>query len=413
MSSVKPLILQEKAFIKMIHWMAQFANHNTDYGLWVEAMGIMFCKETVDKYIIADAEGITSGNLVYVETSPQQVAEIIRIEEKLKSEDPNIFAGGWFHSHPGHDLFYSGTDTANQAYWQNSNPNGVGLVFDLTKVSETFLGFKFFRLDAAQSQSYHEVPYTLHGFTEETLIEAFKPVGIDIKTIHRLARHLNLKAAEGIVEFDKIQIPETDDPNKTAIKFIKKADKAYLRGEINKAIESYRVANILLKVNKDIEFFELYVRITLKLAKLCIINDYPETAQNLINEIKLFTQKMDLKPHYYVGKAELLLGYQSELNKDFKKALEHYLKSEASFQKDKLYFQLYRATELSAGINWKLNQKEEAVKYFKDALYNLTMAQKANASKRTPIIWNVIKKGLNAKIKSAEGSRTQSGIEKL
>ncbi|MHA1291409.1 MAG: hypothetical protein ACTSQJ_01930 [Promethearchaeota archaeon] len=414
MTSIKPLVLQAKAFIKMIHWMAQFANFKSEYvGGWVEAMGILFCKETNDKYIIADAEGITSGNLVYVETSPQQVAEIIRIEDKLKQEDQSIFAGGWFHSHPGHGLFYSGTDIANQAYWQNSNQNGVGLVFDLTQVSPTFIGFKFFRLDSKEAQSYHEVPYELFGFTEDTLIEAFEPLGIDIKTIHRLALHLGLKAKEGIVEFDKIEIPKTKDPIKTAKECVEKAEKALLQGKISETLKQYRIANLLLKNVKNIGVFDLYVKTTLKLAKLCVLNDFPETGKALIDDIKIFTQKMNLKPEYYVGKAEILLGYLAEISNNPERALNHYKKSYSLFKKKKYYDKMFKAADLAGGISWLLKIKSDAIQYFKDALYNAMLSEKTNKNKRSQVIWDLIKKGLNAKLKSTEEKLKESGIEQI
>jgi len=414
MSQVKPLVLQAKAFVKMIHWMSEFANYSTlPQGSWVEAMGIMFCKETPDKYIVAEAEGITSGNLVYVETSPQQIADIVRLEEKLKQDDQSIYAGGWFHSHPGHSLFFSGTDLANQAYWQTSNANGVGLVFDLTQVSASFPGFKFFRLDAAQSQGYHEVPCELYGFTEETLIEAFKPIGIDIKTIHRLALHLGLKAKEGIVEFEKIEVPETDDPIGTAKQAIEQAKQAYLKGGINNALTQYRIANLLLKDVKDVEHFELYIKTSLKLTELCVLNDFPETAQALLREIILFTKKMKLKPGKYLGKSEILLGYLSELNHNTEEALEHYKKAIELFTTENFYEGMYKANDLAGGMSWKNNKRADALRYFKDALYNLMMAEKVNKEKRQPIIWDLVKKGANAKIRSAEAYSEESGIEKV
>jgi len=393
MSAVKPLVLQAKAFVKMINWMGQFANFNViPRGSWVEAMGIMFCKDTPDNYIIVDAEGITSGNLVYVETSPQQVAEIVRIEDKLKLNDKNIYAGGWFHSHPGHNLFYSGTDTANQAYWQQSNLNGVGLVFDLTQVSASFIGFKFFRLDSANSQAYHEVPYTLHGFSEETLIEAFKPIGIDIKAIHRLALNLGLKAKEGIVEFDKIEVPKTDDPIGTAKTAIENAKSAYLKGIINISIEQYRIANLLLKNIEDVEEFELYVKTTLKLAKICVLNDYPDTAQALLKEIIVFVKKMGLKPEIYSGKAEILWGYLGDLKHRPEDALHHYKKAIDLFKSINHYEGLYKASDLAGGASWKFKNKDDALQYFKDALYNVMMAEKNNKNKRSTVIWDLLKK---------------------
>ncbi len=414
MSAIKPLVIQANAFIKMIHWMAEYANFSSIMQPnWVEAMGIMFCKDTPEKYVIAEAAGITYGNLVYVETSPQQVAEITRIEEQLRKQDANIYAGGWFHSHPGHSLFFSGTDLANQAYWQTSNPNGVGLVFDLTQVSEVFIGFKFFRLDSSQAQAYHEVPYELYGFTEETLIEAFKPLGIDIKTIHRLAKYLDLKPKEGIVEFDKIEIPETNDPVGTAKLSITEGNKAYLRGNMNKAIEQYRIANLLLKKAQTPEDMEIYLKITLKLAKICVLNDFPDTAQTLIKDVIVFSKKMVLKTDIYTGKAEILLGHLENINQSPTNALEHYKKAIDHFRNKKYYEGLYKVYDLAGGASWKTKNKEEAVQYFKDALYNVMLAEKANKDKREERIWDLIKKGLSTKITSAETSHMKAGIEKV
>lgn len=63
--TVKPLVLTADAFVKMIHWMADYANFKSIMTPnWVEAMGIMFCRETPDKYIIAEAAGITYGNVM-------------------------------------------------------------------------------------------------------------------------------------------------------------------------------------------------------------------------------------------------------------------------------------------------------------------------------------------------------------
>jgi len=76
-----------------------------------------------------------------------------------------------------------------------------------------------------------------------------------VKTIHRLALHLGLKAKEGIVEFDKIEVPETDDPIGTAKSAIENAKKAYLQGKIKDTIEQYRIANILLKDTDDAELY--------------------------------------------------------------------------------------------------------------------------------------------------------------
>ena len=411
MSQVKPLVLQAKAFLKMIEWMGQFANFNTiPQASWVESMGVMFCRDTPNKYIIVDAEGITSGNLVYVETSPQQVAKITQIEAQLQKKDSGIYAGGWFHSHPGHSLFFSGTDLSNQAYWQAGNPNGVGLVFDLTKVTENFIGFKFFRLDGPQAQTYHEVPYELYGFSEETLMKAFKPIGIDVKTIHRLARNLGLKSKEGIVEFEKIKLPQTNNPVKSGKEAAQKAQKAYLEGNIPEALKNYRIANMLLKKTDE---GELYLNSTIELAKLCIFYDYPETAHKLVKEIILFAKKMDLNPDYYIAKTEILKAYFNELKGNNEKARSQYQKAYELFKSKKHFYDAYELAELAGGINYKLNQPNKALPLFKDALYNLTMAEQKNKKKHETVIWETIRKRVSFKIKDLEQGLSEKGIEQV
>ena len=41
------------------------------------------------------------------------------------------------------------------------------------------------------------------------------------------------------------------------------------------------------------------------------------------------------------------------------------------------------------------------------------MAEKESNEKRTPIIWDLVKKGANAKIRSAEAYSENAGIEKV
>ncbi len=408
MSYKKPLILQAKAFLKMIEWLGTYSNFNRiPRQSWVEAIGIMFCRETADKYVIIDAEGQTSGNLVYVQSNPQQDLKIIAYEEQLITEDPNIFQGGWFHSHPGHGLFYSGTDTVNQDYWQTMNPNGVGLVFDLTKVSATNLGFKFFRLDYSGTDSYDEVDYELYGFTEKTLIDAFEPIGIEMKTIHELAKHLNLEMEESTVEFDKIEIPQTAEPIGFAKLCIAEGRKVYVQGNINKALEKFHLANILLKDADNPEDLELYTKASLKLAKYCVFNEFFEQARSLLREVIVFTKRMKLNPDLYVGKAQILFGYLKEFNNDPEDALDHYTKALNHFKLRRHYFGLYKANDLIGGISWKFNNQDDAKRYFKDALYNAMMAEKASPDKKAPVIWNLIKKGISTKISNIESTEGQ------
>lgn len=393
----------------MIHYLTEFANFTTiPQPNWVEAMGIMFCKESPESYMIVDAEGITSGGSIAVETSPQHIAQIVSSEERRQLKDKRIFMGGWFHSHPGLSLFFSGTDINNQSYWQQSNPNGVGLVFDLTKVSPNFLGFSFFRLDAPNSPNYYEVEYKLKGFTEQTLIEAFRPIGLDAKTIHLLALHLNLEAKEGVVEFDKIEIPETDDPLGLGKKHINIAESLLNEGSTSKSLENYRIATALLEKTDE---KDLYADSILRLAELCVYTEYFGTAQQLVEKLSIIP---NLKhKSYFLGKGEILLGYVLDFEKKTETARNHYEKARKFFEQAQFYEGCYEASELYAGASWKLSEWEKSAEFFKKAKDYVEKAEKSTHPKNTKKVWKMIRKGLEQKIKSAEGGDLGTGIEKI
>ncbi len=75
--------------------------------------------------------------------------------------EKNWFSCGWYHSHPGLDIFFSSTDVRNQLGWQTPNPSAIGIVFDHTYLEKPGdLGFRAFRLNnpnKGQMSGYHEV----------------------------------------------------------------------------------------------------------------------------------------------------------------------------------------------------------------------------------------------------------------
>ncbi|OLS12734.1 MAG: 26S proteasome regulatory subunit N11 [Promethearchaeota archaeon CR_4] len=76
--------------------------------------------------------------------------------------ESGLFTIGWFHTHPGLDLFLSTVDVRNHLYWQTVNPLAIAIVFDHVHLQEEGnLGFKIFRLNdvqAGQRSDFHEVP---------------------------------------------------------------------------------------------------------------------------------------------------------------------------------------------------------------------------------------------------------------
>lgn len=71
--------------------------------------------------------------------------------EWLSRERPGLYIVGWYHSHPGFDIFLSSIDIETQRRYQMMFPKAVAMVIDPLKYAETRrladLKFKVFHLD--------------------------------------------------------------------------------------------------------------------------------------------------------------------------------------------------------------------------------------------------------------------------
>ncbi len=73
------------------------------------------------------------------------------VAEWLMRERPGLYIVGWYHSHPGFDLFLSTIDIETQKRYQLMFPKAVAMVVDPVKYAQTRrlrdLKFKVFRLN--------------------------------------------------------------------------------------------------------------------------------------------------------------------------------------------------------------------------------------------------------------------------
>ncbi len=73
------------------------------------------------------------------------------VAEWLMHERPGLYIVGWYHSHPGFDLFLSTIDIETQKRYQLMFPKAVAMVVDPVKYAQTRrlrdLKFKVFRLN--------------------------------------------------------------------------------------------------------------------------------------------------------------------------------------------------------------------------------------------------------------------------
>ena len=170
MTSDKVVIIKPEAYYKMLLHVLRFGNKVRDRRQYRECMGIIIGslegepdKKGIRNVIIEDAVPISHGGAIEVAFAPEDYVTFSMVDAEYAEK--GWFSCGWYHSHPGLDIFFSSTDIRNQLGWQTPNPSAVGIVFDHTHLETPGdLGFRTFRLDnpaKGQMSGYHEVQTTV------------------------------------------------------------------------------------------------------------------------------------------------------------------------------------------------------------------------------------------------------------
>ncbi|MHA1150576.1 MAG: Mov34/MPN/PAD-1 family protein [Promethearchaeota archaeon] len=183
----KPIILTAEAYKTIILYASRYANQAIPPEEWKEIYGILI-GYTDDEFVyIERAEALTYGQATDVQLNTKHYIFIDEIQQKLDEEGKGYFMVGWWHSHPGLDLFFSDIDIYNQLAFQQNNPDFCGLVFDHTqlgkkkeeKIGDNILtkfetGFEIYRLNDVTmdinnpnfSNNYHRVDYIVDGLNK-------------------------------------------------------------------------------------------------------------------------------------------------------------------------------------------------------------------------------------------------------
>jgi len=170
LTSEKSVLIKPDAYYKMLVHVLRFGNKARDRRQFKEVMGILIGrlegepdKKGIRDMIIEDAVPISHGGAIEVAFAPEDYVTFSMVDAAYAEK--NWFSCGWFHSHPGLDIFFSSTDIRNQLGWQTPNPSAIGIVFDHTHLEKPGdLGFRIFRLDnpnKGQMSGYHEVKGTV------------------------------------------------------------------------------------------------------------------------------------------------------------------------------------------------------------------------------------------------------------
>ncbi len=166
MPSEKSIIIKPDAYYKMLLHVLRFGNKARDRRQFKEVMGILIGhiegepdKKGIMDVIIEDAVPISHGGAIEVAFAPEDYVTFSTVDENYAEK--GWFSCGWYHSHPGLDIFFSSTDIRNQLGWQTPFPSAIGIVFDHTFLEKPGdLGFRTFRLDnpnKGQMSGYHEL----------------------------------------------------------------------------------------------------------------------------------------------------------------------------------------------------------------------------------------------------------------
>ncbi|MFO8020065.1 MAG: hypothetical protein R6U96_15680 [Promethearchaeia archaeon] len=268
---MREVIVKFQAFKEMVKFLSQYSSNKIPKEEWVESMGFLFCNVEDDYYIIEDAVGMTSGTELDVNLSPMKFGNINEIEREHKG-----FLGGWWHTHPNLSLFFSETDKKNQVFYQQNNPDGLGIVFDHTMIDHDFLGFKIFRLLHQYSEEVQEVPYQVLGFPEKGLRESLNLLGTDENIINSLVEEYAGKESAIKIDFNTLSEPLVDDPLGDSKWIEMEGDDLMEKDKVMKALKKYKLAANILE---STEYQKEYAHLLLKLIENCLAHNYIENAK--------------------------------------------------------------------------------------------------------------------------------------
>ncbi|MEM2451274.1 MAG: hypothetical protein QXY58_00285 [Nitrososphaerota archaeon] len=148
--------------------------HHSISNLNQEVAGLMVGKVVSDVVEVWDAvTGLQQSSPAYVKLEESVMA---LVAEVLVDNIPDLYIVGWYHSHPGLNVFMSPIDIETQKAYQAMFPKAIALVIDPVQFSASWkvsdLKIGVFRID--KNEKVVPVRFTLglqrHKVLESTLI---------------------------------------------------------------------------------------------------------------------------------------------------------------------------------------------------------------------------------------------------
>ncbi|MHA2119826.1 MAG: hypothetical protein ACW990_01340 [Promethearchaeota archaeon] len=362
----KPIIIRAEAYKTIILYASRYANRSIQPENWKEIYGILIGYSDEELVYIERAEALTFGHATDVQLDQKHYIFIDEIQRKLDTEGKEYYIVGWFHTHPGLNLFFSYIDLVNQLGFQQNNPDFCGLVFDHTLLGKKKLekvegtehsitkyetGFEIYRItdvnldinDPKYDNNYHKVDYIIDGLNKyffanvlselSALVTEGKPLQTAYGEKLRQEIEINGKQSsknnldnpsdanflteipmdEEITfnvdyfrqeEFDKDKVKKEFQLKEDAEYLIYEGNLAFTNKDAFTGIEKYRQGISNYKKLKD---FERVMDLLRTLAQKCISNDHLVFAREFAEELHKLTKKQ--KNLFYLGVANYIFGY--------------------------------------------------------------------------------------------------------
>lgn len=429
----KPVIIKAEAYKTIILYANRFANNAIPSSEWKEIYGVLIGYDDDDFVHVIKAEALNYGHSTDVQLDEKHYVFIANIQEELANEGDKYYIVGWFHSHPGLNLFFSYVDIINQLGFQDKNKDAIGLVYDHTllgrkkkeqiideegiahEITKYDTGFEIYRItdvyldhnDPNYENNYHEVDYVIEGLNKyffANLMAELSERAYQGKPLQSAYGENWYNDQKNIIDDNKIDMPEknrselfeaipmdedivfTDDtasqkstleliPSKNNIA-IEQAEKFIHEGLI--AFKNNDSVSGVDNFKKGIDIYE-HLGLSKKVLELwrdliqkCINNKHYILAEEFSDELYDLAEKEgDL---FYLGEANYLNGYLLLKRDDkevLKSALKNIEKAAINFEKEKDF--------VGAGLSFekigmiylnRLNVTENSCLFIREAIEN-------------------------------------------
>jgi len=430
----KPVVIRADAYKTIILYTSRFANKSIPPAEWKEIYGLLIGKSDEELVYVERAEALTFGHATDVQLDERHYGFIEEIQEKLDKEGKGYYMVGWFHSHPGLNLFFSYIDLINQLGFQQNNNDFCGLVFDHTllgKKNEEMIkvedgseypmtkydtGFEIYKItdvsmninDPGFDNNYHKIDYVVDGLNKyffanvlselSALVTEGKPLQSayreefsqekkvqapsepnDIKTKNFLTE---IPMAEDITfGVDDFFYGEIDGKKKqkeiklkeTTEQLIYEGNQAFENKDSFTGIEKFREGIEKYRENKD---FERVLELLRIVTQKCISNEHLIFAGEFSDDLYKLAKKQNHR--FYLGVAYYIRGYlllKKGDNEVLEDALNKIQDAAINFEKEGDFAGAGMCfNKIGSIYQSRLNKLENACLFYRAAIENFNKA---------------------------------------